>query len=212
MTTIQPKDLPAVPLGLATANVPHHAHLAYFWETEQEFAQAVRFLEIGLRGEDHCVIFGHEEANALVCQLLSERGYDLAALQKAQRLTVLHGEASGEAILRHIAATFEQALANGAPLIRLLGNIGWLKKNWPDESDLLAFEAKVTAAAEQFPCVVVCMYDVRSLSGQIVQHGGFETHPLIVRDGVVHKNPYLRDGRRYYRAQTRGAGAAKSAR
>jgi PAS domain S-box-containing protein len=187
-TQSQPQT--ALGLGIEDEYVPLHAHVAYFWETDQEFAEAVGFLEVGLRSTDHCVVFGHEEANQAVCRILRERGFDVEALQTQRRLTVLGGQASGDAILSAIAADFEQATAQGAPLIRFLGNIGWYKPNWPDEADLLAFEAKVTDATKQFPCVVVCLYDVRTLSGRIVHHGGFETHPLIIREDSVHKNPY----------------------
>jgi PAS domain S-box-containing protein len=187
-TQSQPQT--ALGLGIEDEYVPLHAHVAYFWETDQEFAEAVGFLEVGLRSTDHCVVFGHEEANRTVCQILRERGFDVEALQIQRRLTVLGGNSSGDMILRTIAADFEQAIADGVPLIRLLGNIGWYKPNWPDEADLLAFEAKVTDATKQVPCVVMCMYDMRGLPGHIVHHGGFETHPLIVREDSVHKNPY----------------------
>jgi formate hydrogenlyase transcriptional activator len=192
MTTMKNGDVlsPTTDLGLEGESVPLHSHIAYFWETEKEFADAVRFLEAGLRHMDHCVIFGHEEANEAVCKILRERGFDIEALQTERRLTVLGGNSSGDMILSTIAAIFEQALAGGAPLIRLFGNIGWWKDNWPDEHDLLAFEAKVTEATKGFPCIVVCMYDVRRLSGLIVHHGGFETHPFIVCEGSVRKNPY----------------------
>ncbi len=180
----------SVKLGIKGEHVPLHAHVAYFWETDKEFADAVGFLEAGLRGTDHCVIFGHDEANQSVFKILRKRGFDVEALQAGRRLTVLGGNSSGDAILQRIAATFEQAIAGGTPLIRLLGNIGWFKHNWPDQEDLLAFEAKVTDAIKHFPCVVVCMYDMRGLPGHIVHHGGFETHPLIIREDSVHKNPY----------------------
>jgi PAS domain S-box-containing protein len=189
-TTLAPPDVPTSDFGLADEHVPLHSHIAYFWETDKEFTAAVSFLEMGLVGSDHCVIFGHDDANQAVCKILRERGFDVETLRAAQRLTVLGGNSSGDLIMQAIAATFAQALKNGAPLIRLLGNIGWFKQNWPDEEDLLAFEAKVTAATKQFPCVVVCMYDLRALSGHIVHHAGFETHPLIVHDGAVCKNPY----------------------
>ncbi|HWP90604.1 MAG TPA: sigma 54-interacting transcriptional regulator [Thermodesulfobacteriota bacterium] len=181
---------PSVKLGIKDEHVPLHAHVAYFWETDKEFADAVGFLEAGLLGTDHCVIFGHDEANQAVFKILRKRGFDVEALQAKRRLTVLRGNSSGDAILQTIAATFEQAIAGGTPLVRLLGNIGWFKHNWPDQEDLLAFEAKVTDATKQFPCVVVCMYDMRGLPGHIVHHGGFETHPLIIREDSVHKNPY----------------------
>ena len=180
----------SVKLGIKDEHVPLHAHVAYFWETDKEFADAVGFLEAGLLGTDHCVIFGHDEANQAVFKILRKRGFDVEALQAKRRLTVLGGNSSGDAILQTIAATFEQAIASGTALIRLLGNIGWFRHNWPDQEDLLAFEAKVTDATKQFPCVVVCMYDMRGLPGHIVHHGGFETHPLIIREDSVHKNPY----------------------
>lgn len=170
--------------------ISRHAHAAYFWETDKEFADAIAFVEIGLRGADHCVIFGYEQANQRVCTILEERGFNIEALQNMGRLSILYGESSGDRILEKIGATFEQALSAGAPLVRLLGNIGWFKDNWPLEEDLLAFEAKVTEATKHFPCVVVCMYDIRALPGAIVHHGGFETHPLVLRENLLRENPY----------------------
>jgi PAS domain S-box-containing protein len=74
-------------------------------------------------------------------------------------------------------------------LIRLLGNIGWGKPGWPGDYDLFAFEAKVTAAAKEFPCVVLCMYDVTALPGLVIRRGAYGTHPLIERDGSLRENP-----------------------
>jgi hypothetical protein len=50
------------------------------------------------------LIFGHEEANQAVCQILRDRGFDLDAVQAQRRLTVLGGSPSGETILSTIAA------------------------------------------------------------------------------------------------------------
>src|SRR5215475_12873186 len=169
---------PEVDLGLKGERVPLHSHLAYFWENDKEFADAVAFLAAGLRGNDHCVIFGHEEANETVCKILSTGGFDVDALLTSGRLTVLNGQSSGDQILQIIAADFERAIARGAPLIRLLGNIGWGKANWPHDEDLLAFESKITAAAANFPSVILCMYDAVKAPGSIIRHGALETHPF----------------------------------
>ena len=56
--------------------------------------------------------------------------------------------------------------------------------------DILAFEAKVTGAAKQFPCVVTCMYDVAHLSGTVMVHGAYETHPLTFCGNVLRENPH----------------------
>ncbi|HVO93946.1 MAG TPA: MEDS domain-containing protein, partial [Terriglobales bacterium] len=178
-----------VEFGIGEGKVSQTAHVAYFWETEKEFADGVRFLEAGLHGLDHCVIFGHEEANQAVCNILQNHGFDVKDLLAQQRITILGGNPSGEIILETIGDTFQQALARGTPLIRLLGNIGWGKSGWPGDYDLLAFEAKVTAATKEFPCVVMCMYDVAALPGLVIRRGAYGTHPLIEREGSLQENP-----------------------
>jgi len=93
-------------------------------------------------------------------------------------------------MLGRIGDQFQAAMASGSKCIRLLGNIGWAKPGWPDDLDILAFEAKVTGAAKQFPCVVMCMYDVAHLSGTVMVHGAYETHPLTFCGNVLRENPH----------------------
>ena len=76
--------LAKVDFGFGGGKVAHSAHIAYFWETDQAFANAVRFLEAGLRGRDHCVIFGHEEANQAVCNILQDHGFNVQDLLAQQ--------------------------------------------------------------------------------------------------------------------------------
>jgi MEDS: MEthanogen/methylotroph, DcmR Sensory domain len=114
-----------IELGIRGERVSSGDHIAYFWQNEGEFAEGVKFIETGLRGEDHCVLFGYEEANDRVCSVLSERGFDVGALEAAGRLTLLGGESDGDLMLSNIAASFAAPLKRGAKLIRLLGNIGW---------------------------------------------------------------------------------------
>jgi hypothetical protein len=179
-----------VSLGISGEQVPVGSHIAYMWETPEEFERGVRFLEVGLRDGDHCVIFGFEEACGEVCTVLGDRGHDLTALQAEGRVSIVNGCEEGELMLSRIGEVFQRAIDGGASLIRLLGNIGWGRPGWPEESEILAFEAKVTGAAALFPCVVVCMYHVPSLSGEIVLHGAFRTHPLtICGTNLVRVNP-----------------------
>ncbi|MEO8724520.1 MAG: MEDS domain-containing protein [Acidobacteriaceae bacterium] len=165
-------------------------HVAYFWESDREFKKAVGFLEVGLRANDHCVIFGYQDANDRVLQVLRELGFEPRQLMESGRLSVLMASATCDETLADIGATFQKAIADGAPLIRLLGNIGWNRPKWPEEEDLLAFESRVTDAARQFPCVVICMYDIRALAGQVVIRGGLECHPVTIRGNVTRINPH----------------------
>ncbi|MGI9140268.1 MAG: MEDS domain-containing protein [Gemmatimonadaceae bacterium] len=179
-----------IQLGTKDESVDVGDHIAYIWETPSEFVDAVGFLQRGIRDGDHCVIFGHDEANAEVVRVLTRMGFDTGHLEQSGRLTVLGGRADGDMMLEEIGGAFQKATDGGARLIRLLGNIGWSRPGWPEDNDILAFEAKVTGAARLFPSVVMCMYDAKSLSGNVMLHGCFETHPLIITGNVLRKNPY----------------------
>jgi hypothetical protein len=180
----------AVELGIKEQFAALGDHVAYFWETHKEFCDAVGFLEVGLRNGDHCVIFGFDEANSRVLAELLSRDFDSKALEKDGRLTILTGADSGEEMLTRIAADFQQAIAGGARMIRLLGNIGWGRDRWPHDRDILEFEARVTAAVADLPAVVVCMYDVHTLRGDILLQGAFETHPLTIRRNLLRENEH----------------------
>lgn len=179
-----------VRIGLRDEQVAVGSHVAYFWETDAEFRDGVRFLTEGLAVNDFCVIFGHEDANARVCAVLADNGHNCDELSAANRMCILSGQKDANAMLASIGEAFQRAVADGAVLIRLLGNIGWGRSSWPSERDILEFEGKVTAAAKAFPCVVVCMYDVRALPGQVIVHGAFETHPLTICGNMLRENPY----------------------
>lgn len=176
-------------LGIRRLRAAVGSHVAYFWEKPEQFREAVQFLRGGVRGGDHLVVFGHDEANDRVLAVLESMGYDPATLKESGQLSVLGPASSGEHTLERIGETFQSALDAGASMIRLLGNIGWGKPDWPGEREILRFEAKVTEAAAKFPCVVICMYDINSLGGSVVFKGAFCTHPLTIYDNLIRENP-----------------------
>jgi hypothetical protein len=179
-----------IELGVRDERVKLGDHIAYFWETDRQFEEAVGFLLAGIRKGEHAVVFGHDDANMKVMQILRARGVDTDQLQASEQLSVVTGGPTGDKMLGSIGDTFKRAVDGGSECIRLLGNIGWSKSGWPDDLDILAFEAKVTGAAQQFPCVVMCMYDVASLSGSVMVHGAYETHPLTFHGNVLRENPF----------------------
>ncbi len=179
-----------IELGIGDERATLGDHLAFLWEGADEFADGVGFLRSGLEAGDYCVIFGHNDANEQVLAVLREQGVDIEALLTSGRLTLMQGTEDAGAMLAGIGASFGDSVGKGARVIRLLGNLGWGHTGWPDEREILAFEAKVTDAARLFPCVVVCMYDVGRLSGSILVHGAYETHPRIIQRGVVRENAY----------------------
>ena len=76
MTVLPRKDRDAVALGIADDTVFSGDHIAYFYETDQEFERAFGFLDVGLQGRDHCVVFGIPEDLERALNALRGRGWD----------------------------------------------------------------------------------------------------------------------------------------
>jgi MEDS: MEthanogen/methylotroph, DcmR Sensory domain len=191
MTRRRTRSEGSVELGLRGERVHLGDHIAYFWERDSEFDEAVEFLLVGLKKKDHLVVFGHDDANLRVLDVMRRKKVDVEKARKAGHLSVISGNPDGTEMLATIGGTFQRAVDQGCKCIRLLGNIGWGRSGWPADLDILSFEAKVTSAAKQFPCVAVCMYDVASLSGSVMVHGAYETHPLTISRNVLRENPYF---------------------
>ena len=182
-----------IALGITDDEVPLGSHLIHFWRTDGEFERGIRFLELGI-GDDpqYCVLFGHNEANQRVLEILRMRGYDLTRILHQGRLVILPRESSASETLAKIEAAFSDAVARGATAIRYLGNLGMGQAPLPARGadEVVELESGATALALRYPCVIVCMYDVNTVSGRLVLDGGFGTHPLAVCRGALRHNPY----------------------
>jgi len=181
-----------ISLGITDDVIALGSHLIYFWQSDEEFAQGVRFLEPGLLGEDHCIVFGHDEATQRVYRLLQAKGFDTESLTQQRRITLLRREAPAGTTLSDIEDVFQAAIRAGAPAIRYLGNLGFGQAPLPGKGieDVLELEARVTSLAKRFPAVVVCMYDVNTLPGRLILKGGFQTHPVAVCGDHLIDNAY----------------------
>jgi hypothetical protein len=182
-----------IALGITDDEVPLGSHLIHFWHTNDEFERGVRFLKLGVEHESqYCVLFGHDEANDRVLQILRKTGLDLDRVIQEGRLVILRRESSAGATLASIDAAFSRAVGKGAIAIRYLGNLGMGRAPLPGRGadEVVELENGATALADRYPCVIVCMYDINTVSGRLVLDGGFGTHPLAVCRGAVRHNPY----------------------
>jgi DcmR-like sensory protein/putative zinc finger protein len=178
----------SIPLGLDAELVAPGDHLAYLWESEQEFAASAGFIIAGaVRGET-CVLLGHDEANHRLEEAISRAGHDAVALRRQDRLHLISGMKSADALLEEIAEQVKSAVDRGSPRVRILGNLGWGRPDWPADRDLVRLEARVTEAVKRFPVVVMCSYDVRNVTGCNLLLGGLECHPLTYRRNALGTN------------------------
>ncbi len=180
-----------IPVGITDDRVQLGSHLIYFWVSDEDFERGVRFLYPGLGQREHCIVFGHDEAIERVLDLIRAKGYNSEQLIRDMALTVIRRRASAQATLSDIGDVVQAAMRAGATAVRFLGNLGMGRDPLlAGEDDVLELENKVTSLISPLPAVVVCMYDVRTLSGRLVLKGGLQSHHLAVCSHGVRENPY----------------------
>lgn len=191
-----------IALGITDDEVELGSHLIHFWKTPEEFECGVRFLLLGIADEyQNCVLFGHDEANQRVLEILRRTSPDLDRVLAEGRLVVFRRDSSAPITRATIENAFSAALRRGATAIRYLGHLGMGRDPLPGRGsdEVLELETGATALALRYPWVIVCMYDVNTVSGHLLLNAGFGTHPLTVwRDAVQHNQ---------YCATSKGAGA-----
>ena len=185
------QHLELIPLGISGDRVRLGSHLIYFWDDDAEFRRGIKFLNPGLGQGDHCIVFGHDEAVERVLASLAADGFDTDRLIKDLQLTILPRRKSAQETLSDISDVVQAALRAGAKAIRFLGNLGMGRDPLPGgEDDVLDLECRATALISSLPCVIVCMYDVRTLSGKLIFNGGLRSHHLAVCSTGLRENPY----------------------
>jgi len=183
-----------ITLGITNDRVALGSHLIHFWQNEEEFERGVRFLDLGIANEsEYCVLFGHDEANQRVLEILRKTCGDLDPVLREGRLVILRRDSPASATLANIEAAFAAAVRKGATVIRYLGNLGMGQDALPGRGahEVVVLENGATALGRRYPSVIVCMYDINTLSGWLVLNAGFGTHPLAVCEHVLRQNPYF---------------------
>jgi len=184
-----------IPLGITEDDVALGSHLVYLWQTDEEFASGVRFLELGIANmSEFCVLFGQDEPAERVLKVLRKTSPDLDSVLEERRFAILRCDSSASATLANIEAQFRSAIRTGATAIRFLGTLGMGGDPFPGKhmDEAIELENGVTALALRYPCVMVCMYDVNCVSGRVLLTGGFATHPLTVWNDALKQNPYCK--------------------
>ena len=179
-----------VSLGIANDTVFAGDHIAYFYETDEEFHRAFGFLDVGLRGDDHCLIFGIPEDTDLALDAMRQRGWDTEALIAAGRMSVLRPAPTCEETVDRVSRHFGTVLSAGAPFIRFIGNAAVGRDGWPAEEEFYKLEATVSEATLNLPCVAICMFDLRSQPAKTIMKAAFEGHPVTLHRNCVRENPF----------------------
>lgn len=187
--TINRRLRPQVTLGIEEETVFAGDHIAYFYETDAEFQRAFGFLDVGLQGNDHCVIFGIREDTDRSLEVLRERGWDTDALLASGRLSVVRPAPTCDETVVAVSTHFQSVLDAGAPFIRFIGNAAVGRDGWPAEEEFYKLEATVSEASLTLPCVAICMFDLRAQPARTIMRAAFEGHPVTLHRNCIRENP-----------------------
>jgi hypothetical protein len=179
-----------VDLGIADEMVFAGDHIAYFYDSDAEFRKAFGFLELGLRGRDHCVVFGIPEDTDRSLEVLRSLGWSPNELIEQGRLSVVRPALTCDETVAIVSEHFTRVLDAGALFIRFLGNAAVGCEGWPAEEEFYKLEATVSAATLTLPCLAICMFDVRHQPAQSILHAAFEGHPVTLHRNCIRENPY----------------------
>ncbi len=190
MAHLDRKARDEVELGIADDAVFAGDHIAFFYETDEEFQRAFGFLDVGLRGADHALVFGIPEDIDRMLAAVRALGWDTDRLIATGRLSVLEPADTCEATVERVSRHFEKVLATGAPFIRFIGNAAVGRDGWPAEEEFYKLEATVSEATLNLPCVAICMFDLRAQSAQTIMKAAFEGHPVTLHRNCIRENPF----------------------
>ena len=84
----------------------------------------------------------------------------------------------GAAVSRS-APCLTSALDKHAVVVRGVGEMASEREGFISEKEMLTYEALVNMTIKRFPCVVICQYDVRKFSGQVVLEA-LRAHPDVM--------------------------------
>lgn len=180
----------SVQLGIAEETVFAGDHIAYFYESDAEFQRAFGFLEVGLRGRDHCVIFGIVEDTERSLDVLRARGWQTDELVEEGRLSIVRPAPTCDETVEIVSEHFARVLDRGAPFIRFLGTAAVGRDGWPAEDEFYKLEATVSEATLSMACVAICMFDVREQPARTIMKAAFEGHPVTLHRNCIRENPY----------------------
>jgi hypothetical protein len=169
---------------------------AFFATREEQYQSLLPFVQEGIvRGEKAF----HVVDPALRADHLSRleaAGVDVRRAEASGQLEVRTWEQTylqdrrfdPGAVLARFKRILEEARDRGFPLTRLITYMEWGRRDRPEASDLLEYEARASALLERYDDHVVCVYD-RARFGTELAMDIARAHPMVISAGMLLENP-----------------------
>jgi hypothetical protein len=170
---------------------------AIFENRVQQMEIMGAFIATGIRAEQRCVWVSPEESAAGLRQTLADMGGDLATLEASNQLLVLSeldfylqgGVFEPDRTLDLLAALAKDNEREGYRTMRVANDVSWLTAGRVDVRLWEDFEGRLTQEVAGLPLVMVCQYDHRQLSGEMIVTA-MRTHPSVILGDTFRRNPF----------------------
>jgi hypothetical protein len=189
----------AAPITFAGSPLGDVRHVCAFFNSEdEEYRVLLPFIKEGLeRGDKAVHVVNHGRRRDHVRRLV-EAGIDAAAAEESGQLELL---SSSETYLKdgrfdqdRMLSAFEQLVTNNAegafPLARIVCQMDWAMDGRSHLDTLVEFESRVHRVWSRHPDVVICVYDLARLRGDVVIDM-VRTHPMVIIGGILQQNPFF---------------------
>jgi len=197
----------AASIQLGCAHLGEVRHVCAFFDGDDEAHRVLMpFIVDGFAcGEKAVHIVGSgKESDHL--RRLEQAGIDVPAALARGQLDVRSNAdtylSGGRFDTDRMLAAFEAMASGNDPsaysLSRIVCNMDWTGGSRPLFEDVVGFEARVNAVWSRHKDVVICVYDVKQLSGDMVIDI-MRTHPIVLIGNVLQENPFFVPPERFLR-------------
>jgi hypothetical protein len=187
-----------VRFGAEEAEVPIGSHICLLYRSDEERDRiAVPFVREGVRDGASCRYVVDDQTAEHLRQGLMAAGVNVASVEASRQLQIL---TAGDTYLRKAPFNYREMLAfwdvvveevraANLPYSRCAGETAFLQHGAPGLERFMEYEAQLNNYIPKVPLVVLCLYNLLKLSGDLVA-GVLQTHPYAVMGGVLIRNPY----------------------
>jgi len=198
--------------------VPRHA-CAFFNGDEEAYRVLGPFIAEGFARGERAIHIIVPDGEARHLQKMAEAGIDAAAAITTGQLDIRYSTDTylieGCFDQDRMLAAFEDMAGGSADgrfaVSRIVCDMHWASDHPLHHDDLIAFEARVNHVWSRHEDVVICVYDLRRLSGDMVIDL-MRTHPMVLVGNFLQENPFFTPPEQFLRERREGrsGGSASS--
>ncbi len=175
-----------------------HDHVCLFSSFSQQISEAVAlFLLGGWPNRERCLLVTGENAGAEIRQELSDRGLDVDALLSEKLFQVIDfteyvskgGELNLQPILERIRHIAKISLEQNCRALRIVVQPNQQLYAKQPLSRITAFESGLDHLRQEYPCILLCLYDHRYYPSHYLMDIVC-AHPQVIHQGILRENSW----------------------